>query len=294
MSTLAKYGLSQLSPEQPVLIAGPTASGKSRLALTIAETQGGVIVNADASQIYNCWRIITACPSSDEEARAHHALYRHVEFDTPHSTGHWLRDIMPFLESAQRPIIVGGTGLYFTALANGLADIPSTPSEVRLHGNTLDLAYMLEQLDSETISRIDTANRLRVQRAWEVQFATGRGLANWQDETPPPLIDTEQSYNIVLDAQKDWLIPRIKKRFDSMIADGAMGEIARMDARYDPNLPSCRAIGVPELLKYHRGELDFQSAREKTCIATRQYAKRQRTWFRSKMKNWNWASPQSL
>jgi tRNA dimethylallyltransferase len=294
MSTLAKYGLSQLSPEQPVLIAGPTASGKSRLALTIAETQGGVIVNADASQIYNCWRIITACPSSDEETRAHHALYRHVDFDTPHSTGHWLREIMPFLESAQRPIIVGGTGLYFTALVNGLADIPSTPSEVRLHGNTLDMAYMLEQLDSETISRIDTANRLRVQRAWEVQFATGRGLANWQDETPPPLINTDQSYNIVLDAQKDWLTPRIEKRFDSMIEDGAMGEIARMDERYDPNLPSCRAIGVPELLKYHRGKLDLQSAREKTCIATRQYAKRQRTWFRSKMKNWNWASPQSL
>ena len=104
---------------------------------------------------------------------------------------------------------------------------------------------MLEQLDSETISRIDTANRVRVQRAWEVQFATGRGLANWQDETPPPLIDTDQSYNIVLDAQTDWLTPRLEKRFDSMIEDGAMGEIARMDERYDPNSPSCRAIGVP-------------------------------------------------
>lgn len=287
MSKLTKYGLSQLSPEQPVLIAGPTASGKSSLALAIAETQGGVIVNADASQIYNCWRVITACPSKDEEARALHALYRHTAYNAPHSAGHWLREVAPVLEDAQRPIIVGGTGLYFTALTQGLADIPATPPEVRLQGDKLDLAFMLEQLDLDTVSRIDVANRARVQRAWEVHTSTGRSLTQWQDETPPPLVDPEHSFNIVLDAEKEWLTPRIEQRFDLMVAGGAMDEIASMDVHYDPTLPSCRAIGVAELIKCHRGEHDLQAAREEACIATRQYAKRQRTWFRSKMKNWN-------
>ena len=287
MSKLTKYGLSQLSPEQPVLIAGPTASGKSSLALAIAETQGGVIVNADASQIYNCWRVITACPSKDDEARALHALYRHTAYNAPHSAGHWLREVAPVLEDAQRPIIVGGTGLYFTALTQGLADIPATPPEVRWQGDKLDLASMLDQLDLDTVSRIDVANRARVQRAWEVHTSTGRGLARWQDETPPPLVDPEHSFNIVLDAEKEWLTPRIEQRFDLMVAGGAMDEIASMDVHYDPTLPSCRAIGVTELIKYHRGELDLQAAREEACIATRQYAKRQRTWFRSKMRNWN-------
>lgn len=287
MNKLAKYGLSQLSPEQPVLIAGPTASGKSSLALTIAETQGGIIVNADASQIYDCWRVITACPSKDEEARAPHALYRHKAYNAPHSAGHWLRDVEPFLYGVQRPIIVGGTGLYFTALTKGLADIPATPPEVRLQGNALDLAFMLDQLDPDTVSRIEVANRARVQRAWEVQTSSGRGLAQWQDETPPPLVDPEHSFNIILDAEKEWLTPRIEQRFDLMVGGGAMDEIASMDAHYDPSLPSCRAIGVPELIKCHRGELDLQTAREEACIATRQYAKRQRTWFRSKMTKWN-------
>lgn len=294
MSKLTKYGLSQLSPEQPVLIAGPTASGKSSLALAIAETQGGVIVNADASQIYNCWRVITACPSKAEEARAPHALYRHTDYNVSHSAGHWLREVAPFLDGTQRPIIVGGTGLYFTALTQGLADIPTTPPDVRLQGDTLDLTFMLDQLDPDTVSRIDVANRARVQRAWEVQTSTGRGLAQWQDDTPPPLVEPKHSFNIVLDADKEWLTPRIEQRFDMMIDEGAMDEIAGMDDRYDPTLPSCRAIGVPELMRHYRGDLAFSSARESACIATRQYAKRQRTWFRSKMKDWHRVNPRTV
>jgi tRNA dimethylallyltransferase len=198
-----------------------------------------------------------------------------------------LREVAPVLEDAQRPIIVGGTGLYFTALTQCLADIPATPPEVRLQGDKLDLAFMLEQLDLDTVSRIDVANRARVQRAWEVHTSTGRSLTQWQDETPPPLVDPEHSFNIVLDAEKEWLTPRIEQRFDLMVAGGAMDEIASMDVHYDPTLPSCRAIGVAELIKCHRGEHDLQAAREEACIATRQYAKRQRTWFRSKMRNWN-------
>lgn len=294
MTNLCRFGPLRLSPEQPVLIAGPTASGKSSLALAIAEEQGGVIVNADASQIYNCWRVITACPSPEEEARAPHALYRHAAFDAPHSAGHWLREVAPFLQGSQRPIIVGGTGLYFTALTQGLADIPATPADVRLKGDTLSLETMTEQIDPDTISRIDSANRARVQRAWEVQAATGRGLASWQDDTPAPLVDMSKSCNIVMDADKDWLTPRIEQRFDMMIQGGALDEIAAMDARYDPALPSCRAIGVPELMKYHLAQLSLEDAREAAIIATRQYAKRQRTWFRSKMKTWTCINPQEV
>ena len=294
MNDLRKFGLSALSPEQPVLIAGPTASGKSSLALAIAEAQGGIVINADASQIYDCWRVITACPSVEEEIRATHALYRHIAYDAPHSTGHWLREIAPFLRGSQRPIIVGGTGLYFTALTNGLADIPTTPPETRSQGDEMALDEMMAYLDPDTISRIDTANRARVQRAWEVQSATRRGLASWQDATPAPLLNPANSFNIVMDAQKDWLTPRIEKRFDLMMESGALDEIAAMESRYNPTLPSCRAIGVPELMDHHHGLLTLDEARTAACIATRQYAKRQRTWFRSKMKNWHQINPQHI
>jgi tRNA dimethylallyltransferase len=294
MNDLRKFGLSALSPEQPVLIAGPTASGKSSMALAIAETQGGIVINADASQIYDCWRVITACPSVEEETRAAHALYRHIAYDAPHSTGHWLREIAPFLGGSQRPIIVGGTGLYFTALTKGLADIPTTPPETRGQGDEMTLDEMMVHLDADTISRIDTANRARVQRAWEVQSATGRGLASWQDATPAPLLNPATSFNIVMDAQKDWLTPRIEKRFDLMIENGALDEIAAIEGRYNSMLPSCRAIGVPELMDHHRGQMTLDDARSAACIATRQYAKRQRTWFRSKMKNWRQINPQNI
>ena len=294
MNDLRKFGLSALSPEQPVLIAGPTASGKSSLALAIAEAQGGIVINADASQIYDCWRVITACPSVDEETRAAHALYRHIAYDAPHSTGHWLREIAPFLRGSQRPIIVGGTGLYFTALTNGLADIPTTPPETRSQGDEMALDEMMAYLDPDTISRIDTANRARVQRAWEVQSATRRGLASWQDATPAPLLNPANSFNIVMDAQKNWLTPRIEKRFDLMMESAALDEIAAMESRYNPTLPSCRAIGVPELMDHHRWLLTLDEARTAACIATRQYAKRQRTWFRSKMKNWHQINPQNI
>ena len=131
--------LPQIDPDKPVLIAGPTASGKSALALEIATTQGGVIVNADASQVYDCWRIITARPSAEEEALAPHRLYGHLPYDAEYSAGHWLREVLPLLKSGPRPIIVGGTGLYFSALTQGLADIPATPPEVRAAGDALSL-----------------------------------------------------------------------------------------------------------------------------------------------------------
>ncbi|MBS8228647.1 tRNA (adenosine(37)-N6)-dimethylallyltransferase, partial [Vannielia litorea] len=180
--------LKTLDAERPVLIAGPTASGKSALALEIAARAGGVIVNADALQVFANWRVLTARPSPEEEAATPHALYGHVPGDATYSVGHWLRDVAPLLTGTARPIITGGTGLYFTALTEGLADIPPIPPEVRSEADALPLAELLAALDAPQKARIDTANRARVQRAWEVQAATGTPLWRWQEQTPPPLL----------------------------------------------------------------------------------------------------------
>ena len=278
--------LPQIDPDKPVLIAGPTASGKSALALEIATTQGGVIINADASQVYDCWRIITARPSAEEEALAPHRLYGHLPYDAEYSAGHWLREVLPLLKSGPRPIIVGGTGLYFSALTQGLADIPATPPEVRAAGDALSLEELRAALDAPTAAKIDLLNRARVQRAWEVLTATGRGLADWQADTPPPHLSVADCTAIVFDTDKSWLEDRIRRRFDLMMAAGAMAEIAAMADSYDPALPSCKAIGVPELMAFYRGEISEDDAREQASVATRQFAKRQRTWFRGRMKDW--------
>lgn len=276
-----------IPPEVPVLIAGPTASGKSALALAIAESGGGVVVNADASQVFDCWRVISARPDAGELARAEHALYGHLPYDAPYSAGHWLREVAPLL-SGKRPIIVGGTGLYFAALTEGLSEIPATPDAVRLQADAMSLDDLRCGLDGASRGRIDTANRARVQRAWEVLRATGRGLAAWQDDTPPPLLPPERAVRLVIDAPKAWLSPRIEARFDAMLAGGALEEVRAMLPRHDPALPSCRAIGVPELVAHLRGECTRDEARDRAIIATRQYAKRQRTWFRKRCADWRW------
>ena len=283
--------LPNISPDQPVLIAGPTASGKSALALEIAQKQGGVIINADASQVYDCWRVITARPSIAEEQQAKHALYGHLPFDALYSAGHWLRDVKPYLSGPDRPIIIGGTGLYYNALTVGMAEIPLTPAEVRATGDALPLEDMLAVLDPETKARIDVQNRARVQRAWEVFQTTGKPLAAWQDDTPPPLLPIGTCAALVFDVDKAWLETRIRSRFDQMVDQGALDEAKAMQDRYDPALPSCRAIGVPELMGYLNDELTLEQAREQASVATRRFAKRQRTWFRSKMQDWTPYSP---
>lgn len=278
--------LPPISDDKPVLIAGPTASGKSALALQIAETFGGVIVNADASQVYDCWRVISARPSAEEEARAPHLLYGHVAYDQDYSTGHWLREVTPLLTEGQRPIIVGGTGLYFSALTEGMADIPATPPEVRAEADQMDLPSLIAGVDAKTLGRIDTRNRARVQRAWEVQHATGRSLSNWQADTPPPALDLSDAVPIVFDVDKEWLLERITRRFDQMLETGALQEVEAMRDHYDPSLPAFKAIGVPELIAHLDGRMSLDVARERATISTRQFAKRQRTWFRARMQKW--------
>ena len=285
------FDITKIPDDKPVLIAGPTASGKSSLALAIAEAQGGVIVNADASQVFDCWRVITARPSAEEESRAPHLLYGHQPYDADYSAGHWLRDVKPLLNGPERPIIVGGTGLYFLTLTEGMADIPATPPEVRAEGDTLTLEELRAGVDDRTLARIDTLNRARVQRAWEVLRATGRSLADWQDDTPPPSLPVADCTPIVMENDKDWLEARIRLRFSQMLDLGALDEIRAMQDRYDPALPSCKAIGVPELMDHLNGHCTLEDATENAAISTRQYAKRQRTWFRRRMKDWLKARP---
>lgn len=275
-----------ITPQDPVLIAGPTASGKSALALHIAQTQGGVIVNADALQVFDGWRILTARPDDTDLNAAPHALYGHIPFDAPYSTGQWLRDVAPFLTGGARPIIVGGTGLNFHALTMGLAEIPATDLALRTQGNKLSLPDLLAALDPQTTARIDTLNRMRVQRAWEVLQQTGRGLAQWQDNTPPPLLPPQGAVKITLDVPTDWLNARIAKRFDMMIAQGGLEEARAMLPHWDPAHQSSKAIGAPEMIQYLQGHLSLEDATQAAVIASRQYAKRQRTWFRSKHKDW--------
>lgn len=286
--------ISDLSPDTPVLIAGPTASGKSSLALAISEAQGGVIINADASQVFDCWRVLTARPSAEEEARAPHALFGHLPYDAPYSAGHWLRELPPYLSSGPRPIIVGGTGLYFSALTAGLAHIPETPPEVRAQADSLPMARLLEGVDDETKAGIDVENRARVQRAWEVVQATGSPLRHWQAQRTEALLPASGAKCICLDAPKGWLTPRIEARFRQMLGGGGRDEAAAMQERYNPDLPSCRAIGVKEAMALVTGVMTEAEAITSATIATRQYAKRQRTWFRGRMQDWDWLEAPAL
>ncbi len=284
--------IKSIPADLPVLIAGPTAAGKSMLALEIADTSGGVIVNADALQVFDGWRILTARPDDHDLGLAEHLLYGHVPFNRDYSVGRWLRDVAQILDkSPDRPIIVGGTGLYFKALTEGLANIPATPPEIRARADQLladqGLNALIIGLDPATLARIDRQNPVRVQRAWEVQQATGRSLSDWQDMTPPPLLGLEQCTPIVLNAERDWLNARIDRRFDLMLKGGALEEARAMEPHWNPAHLSAKAIGAPQLIAHIRGEITLDHARDAVRIASQQYAKRQRTWFRARMGGWH-------
>jgi tRNA dimethylallyltransferase len=276
--------------EQPVLIAGPTASGKSALALEIAASGGGVIVNADALQVYDGWRILTARPSPADEAAAPHLLYGHVPLEAAYSVGDWLRALRPILHGPERVILVGGTGLYFRALTEGLAEIPEVPPAIRAEADAMTHAALLAELDRADpvlAARIDRQNRARVQRGVEVWRATGRPLSAWQAETAPPDLPLERALPLVVDADRDWLNDRIARRFDRMLEDGALDEARANLPRWDRAGGARKAIGAPELIAHLRGEMTLAEAREAAIIASRQYAKRQRTWFRARMGGWH-------
>lgn len=281
-----------------ILIAGPTASGKSALAVEVARRVGGVVVNADSQQVYAEWRILSARPSEAEMAGVPHRLYGHVPLAAPYSTGHWLRDAASEIAAAHAAgavrVIVGGTGLYFRALTEGLADIPATPPEVRA---ALDarlaaeggaaLAADLTARDPATAAQTDLANPRRVQRALEVLEATGEGLAAWQVRTAPPLLPLAEVRAVALIPDRDRLYARCEARFDAMMADGALDEVARVMALGLPTgAPGLAAVGAPELMAHLKGEMALAEAVTRAKAETRRYAKRQLTWIRNQMTDW--------
>ena len=282
--------LARTDPNRPALIAGPTASGKSALALRLAVSQGRRVVNADALQVQQAWRVLTARPTQADEAAAPHALYGHVGWGAPYSVGTWLREVRPLLRARPAPVIVGGTGLFLTALTEGLVEMPPTDDAVRAEGDALlrasGLPVMVADLDTRTRERIDTANPARVQRAWEVLKQTGRGLADWQDETGPPDLPLRKAAAFLIDAPKEQLDPRIEGRFDAMLEAGAIEEAEAVLPFWNERVPGAKAIGASELIAHLRGEMTLDDARERAIVATRRYATRQRTWFRSRMTEW--------
>ncbi|MDD7970095.1 tRNA (adenosine(37)-N6)-dimethylallyltransferase MiaA [Roseinatronobacter alkalisoli] len=276
--------------KRPVLLAGPTASGKSALALWLARAQGRVIINADALQVYDMWRVLSARPDDHDTAQARHFLYGCVARGQDWSVGHWLRALRPLLAQYPNAVIVGGTGLYFRALTEGLVEIPPTPAAIRADADQRmadqGAAALLAELDAATAARIDTANPARIQRAWEVLRTTGRGLASWQDDTPPPLLAQRDTTPYVLRPPKDWLNARIDSRFEQMIAAGALDEARAALPHWQPGAPWTKAIGAPELIAHLQGHISLPDAIDAAKLATRQYAKRQRTWFRNRMQGW--------
>ena len=287
-----------------VLIAGPTASGKSALALEMARAQGGVIVNADSMQVYDTLRVVTARPGDDDLAQAEHRLYGTVPAATRFSTGQWLGAVAEVItETGDAPLIfVGGTGLYFDALLNGFADIPEVPAEV-----TLQVQQEIQALDGEqrlallhredpvTAARLKVADPQRLIRALAVKRATGRTLASFQDGiTASLLADFSSIERLVLDPDRDVLRQRIARRFEAMFAGGAIAEVEalrRLDL--DPSLPVMKAIGVREIGDWLDGVVGRDEAITLATIATHQYAKRQRTWFRNRFGDWPRRDPDS-
>ena len=284
-----------------VLIAGPTASGKSAAALTLAEQIGGVILNADSMQVYRQTRILSARPVDEETARAPHLLYGHVGVEEVYSVGRFQADAARALAEARArkriPIFTGGTGLYFAALTEGLADIPPTPPAIRAEARVKLDAIGVEALhgelaarDPETARGLRPSDPQRVLRAYEVFAATGRPLARWQEEAGKPVLENLRLAKFVLDVPRAELIARIERRFRAMLAAGAMEE-ALMLQSLDPALPAAKMLGAAPLQALHAGTMDKEEAVAAAVIATRQYAKRQMTWFRGRMADWNWLTP---
>ena len=279
-----------LNEARPILIAGATASGKSALAIKIAKKLGGVIINADAMQVYEGWKILTARPTKQDQRNVSHLLYGHVDNKEAYSVGDWLRQVTPLLDGNHRPIIVGGTGLYFRALTEGLANIPKISEEYKKKSSELiqngKMLDMVADFDEATRSKIDLQNPVRVARAWEVLQATGKSIVSWQADTPPPILNINKCDAILMHSSTHWLNERIKIRFEAMLDNGVLEEITENSQSWDPKLQSSQAIGAIQLIEYNLGRISIEKATELAVIASRQYAKRQKTWFRKRMENW--------
>jgi tRNA dimethylallyltransferase len=295
---------SQRENSKAVLIAGPTASGKSALALALAETHGGVIINADSMQVYRDLRVLTARPTREEEARVPHRLYGHVDAAVSFSAGAWVADAAKVLAEARAhnrmPIFTGGSGLYFKALTRGLSALPPIPPEVRddvrarLQRDGVEALHaQLTQCDPASAERLKSRDKIRIARALEVVEATGRSLTDWHRDGLPPLLPPGTFTAVFLAAERDELYARIDARFDAMLQAGALDEVAALAARWlDPLLPAMKAHGVPALIRHLNGEITLQQAAVIGRSDTRHYAKRQFTWFRHQLPEFEWVKPE--
>ena len=287
-----------------ILIAGPTASGKSALALELAAKLGGVIINADSMQVYRDLRIITARPTPDEEKRVPHRLYGHVDAAENYSVGRWFGEAAAALADTfgqGRPaIMTGGTGLYFSTLTRGIAAVPPVPAEIRrVVRNRLTtegvaaLHQELSKRDPATAARLKPGDRTRITRALEVVLATGRSLTQWHEDNMPARLDLAAAAKVFLMPNRDELGLRIDARFDAMMSAGALEEVRAFAARnLDPNLPAMKAHGVPWLIRHLKGEIAMAEAVAQAKRDTRRYTKRQATWFRNQLPQFEWAEPQ--
>jgi tRNA dimethylallyltransferase len=288
-----------------VLIAGPTASGKSALALTLARKTGGIIINTDSMQVYRDLKVITARPTPDEEALVPHRLYGHVDAGVNFSAGAWVADAAIVLGQARAekrlPIFVGGSGLYFKALTSGLSAVPPIPTEIReavrarLERDGVEALHAeLECRDPSSAERLKPRDRTRIARALEVVEATGRSLSDWHREGLPPLLPEGSFSALFLEPERDVLYARIDARFEAMLKAGALEEVAQLAARnLDSLLPAMKAHGVPALISHLAGKLTLEEASEIGRADTRHYAKRQFTWFRHQLPEFEWVKPEA-
>jgi tRNA dimethylallyltransferase len=292
-----------MSEPKIILIAGPTASGKSALAVALAKKLNGTIVNADSMQVYRDLRIITARPTLEEEARVPHRLYGHVDAAENYSVGRWCveaADVLAAQHEAHAAIVVGGTGLYFSALTQGLAAVPPIPAQIRNEVRTRlasdgveALHAELTQRDPAAAARLMPGDRARVTRALEVILATGRSILQWHEANMPARVDAALAAKVFLMPDRDALLRRIDARFDGMMAAGAMDEVRALAARHlDPTLPAMKAHGVPWFIRHLNGEIAFAAAVEGGKRDTRQYTKRQATWFRNQLPDFVWVEPE--
>jgi tRNA dimethylallyltransferase len=289
-----------------LLIAGPTASGKSRLALRLAEQYNGAIINADSMQVYRDLRILTARPGAEDESRVPHLLFGHVDGALNYSVGRYVEDTAGALEAARAlgrvPIFVGGTGLYFKALTQGLSEMPRVPEPVRAawraRAQTMTVAALHTELagrDPIMAARLRPSDPQRILRALEVHAATGQSLAFFQAAKAKPLLDEHECEAIFLAPDRGELRVAIDRRFDAMLAAGALDEVATLARRdLDPALPVMRALGVPQLLQYLRHESDLETAAGLATRATRAYAKRQFTFARNQLPIFRWLTGEEI
>lgn len=284
--------------QRVILIAGPTASGKSGFALRLAEEIGGSVINADSMQVYHELSIITARPTAEEMSRVPHRLYGHVASAEPYSVGRYLEDaaraIAQVRGEGRVPIVVGGTGLYFKGLLEGLSPLPAIDPEIRARlraradeDGAAALYAELARRDAESAARLMPTDKQRVVRALEVLESTGRTLGDWQKLPGTPVVQEAEATRLLLVADRAELMERINARFDAMLAAGVLDEVrAFATLGLSEELPAVRAHGVRPLMAHLRGQRSLETAAEGSKAETRQYAKRQLTWHRRNMIAW--------